>query len=165
MSGADLVVRMRISRKNFLAMDLLTLALGVLIGFLGFRFATSLPALVIVAVALAPIIIAQIYGWLVRANTEYRIYTDSLEIESGILSRKIDNIQLFRVRDLGLDQPLFGRMLGYGNLSLTSTDQSAPHLILHGVDDPRALYETLRELIAKSQAARRTMIVEEELTP
>lgn len=164
MPSADLVVRKRISRKNFLGMDLLTLVVGGLICFLGFRYLPLSP-LVIVLVALAPIAAGQVYGWLLRANTEYRIYTDSLEIESGIFSRKIDNVQLFRVRDLGLDQPLFGRMLGYGNLTLTSTDQSAPHLKLHGVDDPRALYETLRELVAKSQAARRTMIVEEELTP
>lgn len=164
MHSADLVIRMRISRKNFLGMDLATLALGGLICYLGFRFGGSAQAVVIVAAALTPIIIAQIYGWLVRANTEYRIFTDSLEVESGIISRKIDNIQLFRVRDLGLDQPLMGRLLGFGSLSLTSTDQSAPHLVLRGVDDPRALYETLRDLIAKSQAARRTMIVEEELT-
>jgi uncharacterized membrane protein YdbT with pleckstrin-like domain len=164
MSSADLVVRTRISRKNFLGMDLFTLVLGGVICFLGFRFATGVNPLLIVVAAIAPLLIAQTYGWLVRANTEYRIYSDSLEIESGILSRKIDNIQLFRIRDLGLDQPLLGRMLGFGNLTLASTDQSAPHLVLRGVDDPRSLYETLRELIAKSQAARRTMIVEEELT-
>jgi len=164
MSSTDLVVRTRISRKNFVGMDLLTLVLAGLICFLGFRFATGVNSFVIVLAALAPIAIGQIYGWLVRANTEYRVYSDSLEIESGIVSRKIDNIQLFRIRDLGLDQPLFGRMLGYGNVTLTSTDQSAPHLVLRGVDDPRALYETLRELVAKSQAARRTMIVEEEVS-
>ena len=159
MSFADLVVRKRISRKNFLGTDLFTLALGGLICWLGFTFIPQVGALPIILAAVTPIALAQVYGWLVRANTEYRIFSDSLEVESGIISRKIDNIQLFRIRDLGLDQSLIGRMLGVGNLTLASTDQSAPHLTLRGIDDPRGLYETLRDLIAKSQAARRTMIV------
>jgi hypothetical protein len=66
------------------------------------------------------------------------------------------------VRDLRLRQSVLGRLLGVGDISVTSTDQSSPHLTIRGADEPRALYETLREGVARSQATRRTMIVEEE---
>ena len=97
-----------------------------------------------------------------RLNTEYRLFQDSIEVESGLVSRRIENIQLFRVRDLGLAQSMLNRLAGVGDVIVTSTDQSAPHYRLRGVEDPRALYDQLRELVSRSQAARRTMIVEQE---
>jgi uncharacterized membrane protein YdbT with pleckstrin-like domain len=90
------------------------------------------------------------------------VFDDSLEVESGLLARRIDNLQLFRVRDLGLRQSLFGRILGVGDVSITSTDRSSPHLRLRGVADPREVYQTLRDLVARSQATRRTVIMEED---
>jgi len=83
-------------------------------------------------------------------------------VESGVISRRIENIQLFRVRDLGLAQSVVNRLAGVGDIIVTSTDQSAPHYRLRGVQDPREVYDRLRELVAKSQATRRTMIVEQE---
>jgi uncharacterized membrane protein YdbT with pleckstrin-like domain len=113
-------------------------------------------------VGLIPLLSGVLYSWLVRLNTAYRLFQDSLEIESGIISRRIENIQLFRVRDLGLAQSILNRVGGVGDVVVTSTDQSAPHYRLRGIADPRVLYEQLRELVSKSQATRRTMIVEEE---
>ena len=116
----------------------------------------------IVIGAFVPLLVGIAYTWLVRLNTRYRLFQDALEIESGIVSRRIENIQLFRIRDLGLAQSLMNRIAGVGDVVITSTDQSAPHYRLRGVANPRALYEQLREFVAKSQATRRTMIVEEE---
>jgi len=50
-----------------------------------------------------------------------------------------------------------GRILNIGDIHIVSTDRSAPPLVLHGVDEPKELYETLRERVARSQAARRTI--------
>ena len=103
-----------------------------------------------------------LYSWLVRLSTEYRLFQESLEVESGIISRRIENIQLFRVRDLGLAQSILNRLAGVGDVIVTSTDQSAPRYRVRGVESPREFYDRLRELVAKSQATRRTMIVEQE---
>lgn len=109
-----------------------------------------------------PLALALLYAWLVNVYTEYRVYPDSIELEAGLIARRIMNLQLFRVRDLGLRQSILGRMVGVGDVLVTSTDQSTPRLLLRGVDGPRAVYDTLRELVARSQATRRTLIVEEE---
>src|SRR5437867_72435 len=154
---SDLVVRKRISSKNFLAIHLLLalLAIGIWVGGVKLQL-VSTP--IVFLIGLAPLAAGLLYSWLVRISTEYRIYNDSLEVESGLIARSIENIQLFRVRDVGLRQSLLGRILNVGNVYVWSTDQSDPRLLITGIDDPRGLYETLRELIAKSQAARRTMI-------
>jgi uncharacterized membrane protein YdbT with pleckstrin-like domain len=109
-----------------------------------------------------PLLAGLIYTWLVRLNAEYRLFQDSLEVESGIISRRIENIQLFRVRDLALAQSMLNRIAGVGDITVTSTDQSAPRYRLRGVEAPRKVYDQLRELVSKSQATRQTMIVEEE---
>lgn len=164
MSPTGLVKRARMSPKSFAGLYLLLGALCVAIWWLGWAFDTGLPPLAIAAAGLVPLIIGLAYSWLVRLGAEYRLYEDSLEVETGIVSRRIDNLQLFRIRDLGLKQSLLGRIFGVGDITVTSTDQSTPHLTIRGIDDPRALYDTLREGVARSQATRRTMIVEGDET-
>src|SRR5688500_11975152 len=160
---SDLIARHRVSYKGFAGLYLLLAAAAVLIWWLGYTFARHLGGGLVIVGGSLPLVIGFVYTWLVRISTEHRIFNDSLEVESGIISRRIENIQLFRVRDIGLKQSILGRMLDFGDISIASTDQSNPHFTLRGIDRPRALYQMLRELVAKSQAARRTMIVEEEV--
>ena len=162
MEKADLVIRKRISLKNFIGIYLLLIFAAGLIWGVGFtqRLASGW---IIALAGLAPLVIGLLWTYLVYISTEYRVFSESLEVESGIIARNIENIQLFRVRDLGLNQGIIGRILNVGNIAITSTDQSNPHFNLHGVDDPRQMYDALRELVAKSQATRRTMIVEDDL--
>lgn len=157
----DTVARKRISPLNFLGTYLL-LALaagGLVVGghFTGHLAYGALGGLVVVALGF-------LYIYLVRVSTEYLFYTDSIEVVSGIVARNIENVQLFRVRDIRMKQSILGRILNVGSIEVDSTDESAPCLILHGVDDPRRLYEILRELVSQSQAARRTTILESEPT-
>jgi uncharacterized membrane protein YdbT with pleckstrin-like domain len=160
MPPSDLVMRARISLKTFAGLYLLLAVVCAAIWWAGWAFDTGVHPLVVVAGGLLPLAIGIVYTLIVRLGAEYRVYQESIEIETGILSRRIDNLQLFRVRDLQLKQSVLGRLFGVGDISVTSTDQSTPHLIIRGVAAPRALYDTLREGVARSQATRRTMIVE-----
>ena len=161
----DLVLRTRISLRSFAT---LYLGLGVLcavIWWAGRTFDTGLSPLLVVGAGLLPLVLGIGYSWLVRLGTDYRLYQDSLEVDSGLVARNVDNLQLFRVRDLRLRQSMLERLFGVGDVVVTSTDQSTPHFTIRGVEAPRALYDTLRELVSRSQATRRTMIVEEEPPP
>jgi uncharacterized membrane protein YdbT with pleckstrin-like domain len=165
MPAADFILQTRLSLKSFAGLYFVLAVLAVAIWWAGWMFDTGFSPLVIVAAGLVPLLLGIGYTWLVKIGIEYRLYQDSLEVESGLVSRNIENLQLFRVRDLKLRQSLLGRLFGVGDVMLTSTDQSTPHLTVRGVENPRAVYETLRELVARSQATRRTMIVEEEPPP
>ena len=74
--------------------------------------------------------------------------------------QRIENLQVFRVRDVALRQGILDRILNVGDVLVTSTDVSTPVLVVRGIDDPRSFYASLRELVAASQAEKRTMIVE-----
>ena len=162
MPPAEPLVRIRPSLRSFAGLYVVLGLVCVGIWWLGATFDTGVRPLVIAVAGPIPLLLGIAYSWLVRLGAEYRLYPDSIEIETGLVSRNIDNLQLFRVRDLGLRQSLIGRLLGVGDVNVTSTDQSTPHLTIRGVAGPRALYDTLRERVAESQATRRTMIVEEE---
>ena len=162
MSPPEPLSRSRPSLRSFAGLYVVLGAVCVAIWWLGARFDTGLSPLVIAVAGPIPLLLGIAYSWLVRLGAEYRLYPDSLEIQSGLISRSVDNLQFFRVRDLGLRQSLLGRLLGVGDVTVTSTDQSTPHLTIRGVVGPRALYDALREGVAGSQATRRTMIVEEE---
>jgi uncharacterized membrane protein YdbT with pleckstrin-like domain len=157
------ILQRRTSLKSFWGLYVVLGWLAALVWVAGFSYdLTPVSRPLIILIGFVPLMVGIVYTWLVRVNTEYRVFQDSLEIESGIVSRRIENIQLFRVRDLGLAQSILNRVADVGDVIVTSTDQTAPHYRLRGVADPRALYEQLRELVSKSQATRRTMIVEEE---
>lgn len=162
MPTTDHVLTARISLKGFAGLYFVLGVLALAIWWAGWTFDTGLSPLVIAVAGVVPLLLGIGYAWLVRLGVEYRLYQDSLEIQSGLVSRNIENLQLFRVRDLRLRQSVLGRILGVGDVTVTSTDQSTPHLTVRGIEKPRVVYETLRELVAKSQATRRTMIVEEE---
>ena len=164
MEKADLVIKKRISLKNFIGTYLVLLFAAGLIWGIGFS-QTAAPRWIIAVAGLAPLVIGGLWTYLLYISTEYRVFEDSLEVESGIISRKIENIQLFRVRDLGLSQGIIGRILNVGNIEIASTDHTNPHFNLRGVDGPRELYDRLREHVSKSQAMRRTMIVEDDMEP
>jgi uncharacterized membrane protein YdbT with pleckstrin-like domain len=162
MPAADFVMQTRRSLRSFAMLYIGLAVLAIVVWWAGYTFETGLSPVVIAAVGLLPLVLGIGYTWLVKRSIEYRLYQDSVELESGLLSRNIENLQLFRVRDLKLRQSMLGRVFGVGDVAVTSTDQSTPHLTVRGVENPRAVYETLRELVARSQATRRTMIVEEE---
>jgi uncharacterized membrane protein YdbT with pleckstrin-like domain len=162
MAQSDPVLSTRVSLKMFAGLYLVLGLVCVAIWWAGAALDTGLPPFAIALAGPVPLALGIGYTWLVKLGTRYQLYQDSLEVETGLVSRNIENLQLFRVRDLRLRQSVLGRLLGVGDISVTSTDQSSPHLTIRGVDGPRAMYETLREGVARSQATRRTMIVEEE---
>lgn len=103
----------------------------------------------------APLIIGLVVllaDWIRRSNTKYRITTQRIEWQKGILSRRIDGIDLWRVRHVEYVQTLADRMFGLSRLEVFSQDQEDPHLVLKGLPADRSVYD---QVAAASQGARR----------
>ncbi len=92
--------------------------------------------------------------WLRRAAIRYTLSSQRLEIERGLFARRRESIDLFRVRDVVLDQSFVERMRGLGTITLYSTDQVAPTLALASLPDAQALYEKLRDAAAHARQQR-----------
>lgn len=75
----------------------------------------------------------------------YTITSRKISVESGIFSKKIDLLELFRVQDLRFESnPIFGRIL------VTSTDQTNPVLVLP-IPPARAVFDQLQSAVAAAR--------------
>jgi membrane protein YdbS with pleckstrin-like domain len=95
----------------------------------------------------------------VRSVT-FRITTQRIEIERGYLSKKYGSLDLFRVKDVVLEQGIIDRMRGVGKLTIYSTDATEPVLEIGPVADARALYERLRNAVAEARRSSGTAVLQ-----
>lgn len=98
-----------------------------------------------------------VWTYLVHATTKFKITTRRVEIEKGVLAKDLSTLELWRVLDVGFRQTVLDRMLGNARISLKGTDQSDPELVLHGMPEPRALFEQLRDAVQESRRTNRPM--------
>lgn len=74
----------------------------------------------------------------------YRLTTQRLFIERGILNRTIDQTELIRVDDVRLHKTLFDRIMGLGSVTIVSTDATDQETLLEGIYEPEKVAEAIR---------------------
>jgi uncharacterized membrane protein YdbT with pleckstrin-like domain len=104
-----------------------------------------------------------IVRWFQTLGKHYRVTTRRIVVESGVLSKKLEQIDLYRIADYTVDRPFGQRLLGTGNLLLKTYDKTTPQLdILHVKTDVVALYERLRAATEADKARRGVRMVDYE---
>lgn len=91
---------------------------------------------------------------LVTKSKRYRISNYRIDYERGILTKKIDTLELWHVDDISFRQTLLDRILGTGQITVVSHDQTTPNLVLGGVPNPRPLFESLKQRIISVKRQR-----------
>ena len=82
--------------------------------------------------------------WYLVSSTRYRLTTQRLFRETGLVAKHLEEIELFRVKDVILDQGFFDRLLGTGTVVVLSTDDSTPRLQIRGILNPVDAKEKIR---------------------
>lgn len=91
-----------------------------------------------------------IYRWLKTRNHVYEITTQRIRETTGILSKQTDDLELYRVKDMRLEQPFFLRLFGAGNIRLMTSDRTSEDFVLRAVrpkEGPRALMDQIRRCV------------------
>jgi hypothetical protein len=73
----------------------------------------------------------------------YRLTTRRLFVTTGFFSRRVDQIELLRIKDVYIQQSMIGDWLGIGNVVLISSEHTLPKAYLLGVENPRGLMDLL----------------------
>ena len=96
-----------------------------------------------------------------RYYTRYRLTNQRVIKESGLLARRLDEIELFRVKDTRLHQTFLQRLVGLGDIEVTSADVSGSFHIenIPGAADKREQLRTFANR-AREAAGIRTVINE-----
>jgi len=97
-----------------------------------------------------PLAVAVVYGFAItlkRRSVRWRVTATAIEEERGMLSRRIDVLQLRRCQDVRYRQNLVDRILGIAHIEVFAQDKQNPHLEIYGMPASRQLFEQLRDSI------------------
>jgi uncharacterized membrane protein YdbT with pleckstrin-like domain len=101
-----------------------------------------------------------LWRWIDTRLTEYELTSQRLVFRSGIFNRKTEEIELYRVRDSSLDEPLLLRLFGAGNVVLYATDSSTPTLVLRAVQGAADVRQKLRAAVETARDQKRVRSLE-----
>ncbi len=107
--------------------------------------------LVLVVVPLA----VMAWKWLVISCLRYELTTERIKLSTGVLSRKYETIELYRVKDIVPERPLIMRLCGLGHVIALTSDKSMPVVRFWAVRGSRKLSEDLRRLVEQRRVQRR----------
>ena len=96
-----------------------------------------------------------IYRWLEVKTTTYKLTTERLIVERGILSKTTDTLELYRVRDLQTTQPFWTRLFGLENVHLLTADTTTPSRRAGGAGAAGQVPRTDRSLPSREARAHR----------
>lgn len=82
--------------------------------------------------------------WIGTACHRYEVTTERVKVTTGLLSRRSSELELYRVRDYTLVEPFWLRLVGRGNIVLTTADRTTPEVLLRAVPSAPSLKDQIR---------------------
>jgi membrane protein YdbS with pleckstrin-like domain len=104
-----------------------------------------------------PLAAALVFGFgttLYRRSMKWRVTSTAIEEERGMLSKRIDVLQLWRCQDVRYRQNIVDRILGIAHIEVFAQDKANPHLEIFGMPASRKLFEQLRDSIEIQRQAK-----------
>jgi uncharacterized membrane protein YdbT with pleckstrin-like domain len=104
--------------------------------------------------AFAAIII--LYKWFETLSSKYEITPQRMIIRRGVFMKSIDEVELYRVKDVRMDFSLLNQLAGIGTICLTSSDETTRtgELVIRQVPDAEKRREELRRLVDAARLQR-----------
>ena len=99
--------------------------------------------------------IAYLVFWIKSRSVTFRITTQRVQVERGLLSTLKDNLELFTIEHFDVHKPLGMRLAGYSLLHLRSADDNASSLMLYGIPNLESLADQMRESSLRERTRRR----------
>lgn len=106
----------------------------------------------IVPLAAAGVFLFGLHLW--RKSIKFRVSSNAIEYEKGLLSKRIDVVQLWRVKDVTYKQSLTDRILAIAHIQVVTSDATNPNFDIVGMPASRKLFEQLRDSIEIQRQAK-----------
>jgi len=132
---------------------------AALAGLVWFRDEEPVVFWLLIAVALVAVLFL-LFEFLVQRTTVYEVTTQRIRISRGILTRRTEEVELYRANDTALVEPLALRMFGLGTIEVRTMEEGAPVVELVAVSGARRLREDLRTHIEACRDRKRVRMAE-----
>lgn len=94
--------------------------------------------------------------WVQNLAATYEITDQRLIMRRGIIMKSIDEIELYRIKDVRIDFSIINQLTDIGTICISSSDETTRHgdLILRNIGRARARREHLRQLVDAARQRR-----------
>ena len=87
--------------------------------------------------------------------TKYKLYQDKLQICTGFLNKKEEEVRLYRIMDITLEKPLGQRVFGLGSIKVNSADKTTPQFYILRITNADKVRDMLSEQVESERDRRR----------
>jgi uncharacterized membrane protein YdbT with pleckstrin-like domain len=130
--------------------------LGTLLASLGSLPLTGYEYLPLLLTGAAIVIIA--VKWVQNLAAKYELTEERLIVRRGIIMKSIDEVELYRVKDVRIDFSIINQLAGLGHITITSSDETTRQqgeLRLRDIERAQERREQLRRLVDTARQKRR----------
>ncbi|MGA8761450.1 MAG: PH domain-containing protein [Candidatus Sulfotelmatobacter sp.] len=99
-------------------------------------------------------VVIYLFFYLKSLGTHYEITTQRIKLDRGVLSKRQESLELFRIDHFELNKPFGMRLVGQAALRLFSSDAELEKFYVYGVPNLEALAETLRDCQLRERTRR-----------
>jgi len=79
--------------------------------------------------------------------TRYQLSAERLTATHGVLNRLTDSMELYRIKDTQVFEPLWMRPMGLGNVCIHSSDKTTPTLMVRAIPKPMDVAGFVRQQV------------------
>ncbi|MHA6287967.1 PH domain-containing protein [Maricaulis sp. CAU 1757] len=108
-----------------------------------------------------PVFIA-LWTWIATRAVKYELTTQRIRFSTGVFTREVDDIELYRVKDYRIEKPFWLRLVGLGHIIVLTSDQTTPELKIRAIAKPEALADLIREHVERRRDAKRVSEIDME---
>lgn len=118
-------------------------ALALIAGILAAYYLTTGGPFILVALVLPlGLIFAR---WLGTKLHRYEVTSERIRVTTGLISRRTSELELYRVRDYTVVEPIWLRLVGRGHLVIETSDRTNPQVVIQAVPHVTALKDQVRK--------------------
>jgi uncharacterized membrane protein YdbT with pleckstrin-like domain len=113
--------------------------------------------------ALLTLGLSVIVAWFQTRGVHYKITSQRVVIEQGVFSKRMEQLDLYRVVDYVVERPFGQRIMGTGNIILETIDKTTPAIRIAGIKTVViSLYEKLRYSTEQEKKKRGVRLLDVE---
>lgn|GEM_PF-356042 len=102
-------------------------------------------------------------AWFRTRGVHYKITSQRVVIEHGVFSKRMEQLDLYRVVDYVVERPFGQRIMGTGNIILEAMDKTTPEIRIVGIKtNVMSLYEKLRYSTEQEKRKRNVRVLDIE---
>lgn len=95
-----------------------------------------------------------VWKMIVTRCHSYALTGQRLREQAGVFSRNVEELELYRVKDISVQQPLLQRLLGRGEVVLVTSDRTTPTILLSAIPNPIAVADLIRRSVEQCRVAK-----------